>query len=182
MQLYIGTKRVLAKEMTRQEYNDYRGWEMPIDEIGSDKGYLVEYPESHSVNHIAHRGYISWSPAMEFEKAYRSTEGLTYGLALEALKAGDIVARRGWNGKTMFIFMRPEASIPVGAINDIASLPRAMKDQIYKKYGSETKYSSGEPIHIKFTPYLCMKAADDTIVNGWLASQTDMLAEDWHIL
>ena len=35
---------------------------------------------------------------------------------------------------------------------------------------------------IKFTAYLCMKAADGTVVNGWLASQTDMLASDWMIV
>ncbi|WP_262482542.1 DUF2829 domain-containing protein [Bacteroides neonati] len=34
---------------------------------------------------------------------------------------------------------------------------------------------------VKFTAYLCMKAADGTIVNGWLASQSDMLANDWMI-
>lgn len=35
---------------------------------------------------------------------------------------------------------------------------------------------------IKFDAYLCMKAADNTIVNGWLASQSDMLADDWVII
>jgi hypothetical protein len=35
---------------------------------------------------------------------------------------------------------------------------------------------------VNFTAYLCMKAADGTIVNGWLASQTDMLAEDWQVV
>lgn len=39
-----------------------------------------------------------------------------------------------------------------------------------------------EDVPVKFTAYLCMKAADGSIVNGWLASQTDMLAEDWTIL
>lgn len=43
-------------------------------------------------------------------------------------------------------------------------------------------YGDSEIDKIKFTAYLCMKAADDTVVNGWLASQTDMLANDWVIV
>ena len=34
---------------------------------------------------------------------------------------------------------------------------------------------------VKFTAYICMKAADGTIINGWLASPSDMLANDWMI-
>lgn len=48
-------------------------------------------------------GYVSWSPKEVFEKAYRSVEGLTFGLALEALKKGFKVAREGWNGRGMYI-------------------------------------------------------------------------------
>lgn len=66
---YVGTKIVLAKPMTRQEYNDYRGWKLPENENGNDAGYLVEYPEGIS-NHAEHRGYISWSPAGQFDMAY----------------------------------------------------------------------------------------------------------------
>lgn len=66
---YVGTKIVLAKPMTRQEYNDYRGWKLPENENGNDAGYLVEYPEGIS-NHAEHRGYISWSPASQFDMAY----------------------------------------------------------------------------------------------------------------
>ena len=43
-------------------------------------------------------------------------------------------------------------------------------------------YGDSEIDKIKFTAYLCMKAADGTVVNGWLASQTDMLANDWMIV
>lgn len=35
---------------------------------------------------------------------------------------------------------------------------------------------------IKFCSYLCMKDANDNIVNGWLASQSDMLADDWMVV
>lgn len=61
-------------------------------------------------------------------------------------------------------------------VNKVKSLPDAVKKWVASKYGDS------ETDKIKFTAYLCMKAADDTIVNGWLASQTDMLATDWMIV
>lgn len=70
MAAYIGTKLVNAKPMTRQEYNDFRGWELPKDEDGSDKGYLVEYIDGGKANTAEYVGYVSWSPADVFERAY----------------------------------------------------------------------------------------------------------------
>lgn len=62
--------------MTRQEYNDYRGWELPADEDGSDEGYLVEYVGGGQPNMPdKHKGYISWSPRDVFESSYQSQLG-----------------------------------------------------------------------------------------------------------
>lgn len=69
IQSYVGTKLVKGQAMNRQEYNDYRGWALPADENGADAGYLVEYLDGGQPNHPAHAGYISWSPAEQFEKA-----------------------------------------------------------------------------------------------------------------
>ena len=60
MKKYIGTKLVQAKPMTRGEYNNYRGWQIPKNENPKDEGYLVEYSDS----------YVSWSPKEIFEKTY----------------------------------------------------------------------------------------------------------------
>jgi len=106
-------------------------------------------------------------------------KGLTYGEALEAAKEGKLISREGWNGKGMFVFMRPADDLPINILLGAKSLPRKLKDYFEKKH---------QPIipenipKISFTAYLCMKAADDTIVNGWLASQTDMLSNDWCVL
>lgn len=101
----------------------------------------------------------------------------TFGQALESLKRGHLVARKGWNGKGMFIFMRPEDSLPTNMIvNQVKLLPESFKRWVANNHGDS------ETDRIKFTAYLCMKAADGTIVNGWLASQTDMLANDWVIV
>lgn len=101
------------------------------------------------------------------------TTGLTFGAAIEAIKQGKLAARDGWNGKGMFVFMRPEDILDIDmVINRVKSLPVSVKEY----------FRSQQQATVKFTAYLCMKAADNTIVNGWLASQTDMLAEDWCIL
>lgn len=69
-QRYIGTKIITAIAMTRLAYNEYRGWDLPADENGSDEGYLVEYQDGGKPNHPGHVGYISWSPKEQFEAAY----------------------------------------------------------------------------------------------------------------
>ncbi|RHJ76384.1 hypothetical protein [Parabacteroides sp. AM08-6] len=71
---YIGTKEINAIPMNRQEYNDFRGWELPADENGSDEGYLVEYVDGGKANTPQYAGYVSWSPKDVFERAYKSIE------------------------------------------------------------------------------------------------------------
>lgn len=70
MQRYVCHKEVLARPMSRQEYNDYRGWELPADENGADEGFLVEYLDGGQANHPDHAGYISWSPKAVFVRGY----------------------------------------------------------------------------------------------------------------
>lgn len=108
----------------------------------------------------------------------------TFGQALESVKQGRLVTRKGWNGKGMYIFMRPADELHIGFVaKDIKSLPQSVKDYYHQDCVDE----NGKPLElakddvVKFTAYLCMKAADGTIINGWLASQTDMLSEDWII-
>lgn len=108
----------------------------------------------------------------------------TFGQALMSIKRGDLVTRKGWNGKGMFIFMRPADELHVGFVaKEIKSLPQKVKDYYYQ----DCIDGNGNPIDlaksdvVKFTEYICMKAADGSIVNGWLASQSDMLANDWMI-
>jgi hypothetical protein len=156
---YIGVKEIKAKPMTRQEYNDDRGWELPVDENGSDEGYLVEYIDGGQTNHPEHDGYISWSPAGVFDQAYRPVSGMTFGLAIEAMKKGHKVCRKGWNGKGMFLFIGDDIEFHTKAdLSDFQETAFGMCDSII------------------------MKTADDCFVIGWLASQTDMLAEDWMIV
>lgn len=110
---------------------------------------------------------------------------MNFGQAIELVKQGKLVKRTGWNGKGMFIFQRPADELHVSFVaKDIKSLPQSVKDYYYQdcidKDGNPIKLEKDDVV--KFTAYLCLKAADGSIVNGWLASQTDMLAEDWTIV
>lgn len=160
MNQYIGTKRVLARPMNRQAYNDYRGWTLPENENGADEGMLVEYLDGGQANDPRHKGYIYWwSPLDVFNRAYRQTTGMTFGEAIEALKAGLSVARAGWNGKGMWLLL-------IQGSNDIAKL-----------HG----YGFGEMLNEPtFRDAIFMKTVDNQLV-PWTASQTDVLAEDWAI-
>lgn len=92
---------------------------------------------------------------------------MNFGLALEALKQGKVIARQGWNGKGMFLFLLPAGRIPKAAIHD----PKLR--EILENNGSD---------HFEALGSIRMKTADDKILTGWLASQTDLLAEDWEVL
>ena len=155
---YIGTKVIHALPMTRQAYNDYRGWQLPDNEDGSDDGYLVEYVDGGKANDPRHAGYISWSPKDVFERAYCEVgQGLSFGDALKALKAGQRVARAGWNGKGMWLWI-PEP------LDEFCTKVFVCGDDAFEA-----------------APWIGMKTADNKFV-PWLASQTDVLAEDWEVL
>ena len=64
-------KEVNAKPMNLGEYNELRGWNIPVDENPEKEGYLVEYIDSDDKNHPDFEHYISWSPKSAFESGYK---------------------------------------------------------------------------------------------------------------
>ena len=152
MNRFIGVKEINAKPMTRQAYNDLRNWQLPADEDGSDEGYLVEYLDGGKANHPDFAGYISWSPKDVFHRAYRLTVSMNFGLAIEAIKQGKKVSRSGWNGKGLWL----ELQVPDA--HSKMTLP-----YIFMSYPEDAKTTPGARV-------------------PWLASQTDVLAEDWEIV
>ena len=161
----IGTKAVNAKPMTRQEYNDFRGWQLPENENGADEGYLVEYQDGEP-NTAEYQGYVSWSPKAQFDNAYQDvTKGVSFGHAIELLKGGHRVARAGWNGKGMFL------SLVKGRDTDYR-----VNSEVF---GTGNDGNSQDQLPVLDAIY--MKTADNKLV-PWLASQTDVLAEDWQIV
>lgn len=92
-------------------------------------------------------------------------EGATFdfGTAVEALKQGARVARSGWNGKGMFLYYVPENKYPASR-NEHGTMIGVFKDDM-----------------VPYGAYIAMKTAQNNVV-PWLASQTDVLAEDWQIV
>ncbi len=77
---------------------------------------------------------------------------MNFGKAIEALKQNKRIARQGWNGKGMWL-------------------------RIVVPGGDSKEFDMG----MENLPYIEMKTADNKLV-PWLASQTDVLAEDWVIV
>jgi hypothetical protein len=96
--------------------------------------------------------YRSWSPKAAFEDAYRECSAMTFGLALEALKKGLKVQRAGWNGKGLWL----ELQVPDA--HSKMTLP-----YVFLNYPADAQNTPGARV-------------------PWLASQTDVLAEDWTIV
>ena len=104
--------------------------------------------------------YVTGAQSMEVLQ--EGCEG-TFGQAVGSLKRGFKVARKGWNGKGMWLWLKQETMVKSEWCHDMAL--KAIADQ------------NGGEIHALGT--ICMKTADNKILTGWLASQTDMLSEDW---
>lgn len=165
MQEYYGTKRILAKPMTQHAYSVYIGAVQATEEPDdSAPGYLVEYPGSPSGSHPDHENYISWSPKAVFEEAYKPSTAMAFGHAVEALKAGHKVSRAGWNGKGMFLYMEEQTT-------SNAAMERHL--------GLKEHFSHGGVI-IKRAHIMMLTAQNDVV--PWLASQSDILANDWCIV
>jgi len=97
-------------------------------------------------------------------------ENLNFGDAIKALKEGKKVTRKGWNGKGMFLWLKPETTIKSDWVKD-----PMLKDLVDENGGEILGLGT-----------ICMYTHDSTgrkaILTGWLASQSDMLSEDWMII
>lgn len=155
MNKFIGVKMVEAVPMTAVEAFN-KGYRIPSDLNDDTQGYEVTYPD----------GYKSWCPKDVFEEANRPIADMTFGFAIEALKKGLKVARKGWNGKGMYLWLKPAVTIKSDWCKD------SMLKEIVDANGGE----------VEALGTICMKTADNRILTGWLASQTDVLSEDWVII
>ena len=99
-------------------------------------------------------------------------KNLNFGQAIEAAKQGKRIARAGWNGKGMFVFLNKGS-------HDFAEYQDTLNEIENIKVGL---FENGDKGTVTRLPNLNMKAATGSTVTGWLASQTDILSEDWEIL
>ena len=156
---YIGTKIIHAEPAYRYWMENGEKVIVAHDEdkpqcikdaTACEDGYKVVY---------APDGYESWSPKDVFEEAYRPTDGMNFGLALEAAKKGAKIVRRGWNGNGMYVFLAEVI-----------------------EFHTDADLSEFEDQDVEVGDVLVMRTAKGTFQPGWLASQTDMLADDWYIV
>lgn len=83
---------------------------------------------------------------------------MDFAWALQQIKEGKRVARFGWNGKGMFVFLVPGSTFAVNRPPLLGIYP--------------------EGTVINYRSHIDMKTADGSVV-PWVASQTDILADDW---
>lgn len=158
MKQYIGTKWVSAEPAWRVTTEDGRAF---ILEKSSNEDFAGTIEDGYKV--VDSYGYESWSPKEVFEQAYRPAVGLNFGLALEAVKRGKRAARYGWNGKGMYIFLAPGESVDFYTHADMSEL-------------------AAQPQPPEVGDMLVLRTAQANLQPGWLATQSDMLSDDWHIL
>jgi hypothetical protein len=98
------------------------------------------------------------------------SNGLDFGSALAELRAGHKVSRLGWNGKGMYLWLKPETTVKADICHD----------PILKGIATE---NGGEILALGT---ICMYTQDSSgrkaVLTGWLASQSDMLSSDWHVM
>lgn len=160
----IRTNIVDAAPMTRGEYNKYRGVENAPNENPEEEGYILFYRKG------TPQEYVSWCPKEESDRVSRPADVMTFGDAIEALRQGFKVARKGWNGKGMFLWLKEAVIIESSWC----------KDKVLKRIIDE---AGGAVLGLGT---ICMFTNDSEghrdVLTGWLASQTDMLAYDWFVV
>lgn len=94
---------------------------------------------------------------------------MRFGEALAHARKGRKIARRGWNGKGMYVYLKPGRIIPLEMWQ--VTMPSEKPTEEEKKKG-----------YVVVNPHLDMMNAQGERTIGWLASQTDMLIDDWYLV
>ena len=127
----------------------------------------VDFDELFTISNILQD---DWEVLNPDELPYELTSTYTFGEAIRFLKQGKRVARKGWNGKGMFLWLKPETIIQSDWCKD-------------EKLKTLVDSNGGEILGLVT---ICMFTHDSTgrnaILTGWLASQSDMLSNDWIVV
>lgn len=148
MEQYVGTEIIEAEVMSRGDYNKYRGWDIPENENPEDVGYLVSYPGN----------YETWLLASVFDEIYHYANKMTFGQAIDLVKLGYKVKRKGWNGQNQYIQLATNIS--------------------YKTRQGDIVNCEHECFGNKAVAFV----GSQGVQLGWCASQADLLSEDWEIV
>lgn len=111
-------------------------------------------------------------------KAPRPANSLNFGQAIEGLKQGKKAFRAGWNGKGMSIYLNYGS---VDVTDDKSAFGKEhWRDHLIDGINPNL-FNNGAEGTVTRLPNINMQTATGSTVTGWLASQTDMLAEDWNL-
>lgn len=147
-----------ARPVTEEEINGNIDSRISISQADLDNGSpkAGDMIARNPLNHVD-----QWLIAKDYFVVNFSDVKHDFGWAIQQLKLGKKVARSGWNGKGMFIFLVQGSRFEVNRPPLLGIYP--------------------EGTVIDYQPHIDMKTADNTVV-PWLASQSDVLAEDWEIV
>ena len=96
---------------------------------------------------------------------------MSFGMAVEALKFGLVIRRKGWNGKNIYVFKQVPATINMDVVPKMQSIPESAKVLI-----RETAE------HIDYTSQCLIYNTKTGRADSWVPSISDIFAEDWEIV
>ena len=158
MKQYFKTEIVQAEPARRYWMED--GLKIVVadsEEVPEDVKNAVACESGYRV--LGEDGCMSWVHKEIFEMTHHETAGMSFGAAIEAAKKGMRIARAGWNGKNQYV-----------------------------ELGCDFTYTAPGDIPVRSVQHLDIGSQALVFVGtrgrqvGWLASQSDMLADDWMIV
>ena len=160
MNKYIRLNEVDAEPMTFGEFKEKhpKSGGANVERDPADEGYVITYRKGEP------NEYVSWCPKAEFDAVSRLVDGMTFGMAIEMMKRGKKVARKGWNGEGQFVRFEEVC------VSHTGEMPTNFNELI------------GEVNTCFVFHYKNRHTGETGIQVGWLASQGDMKAEDWEVV
>lgn len=121
---------------------------------------IARNPKNHNDQWLVAEEYFNDNLELHVESEYvEDPEAVTFGIAIKALKSGKRIARKGWNGKGMFIYYVPANTYEANSLHAA------------NYFGNKVPYRA----------YMALVTAQDDVA-AWSPSGSDALAEDWEIL
>lgn len=157
---------------TKVIVDNHAGFHIAVDHV--ENGKLVRTdrtnPNQPHYDTIIHSGkYV-----VVREEHDGAKSPMSFGMAIEEMKRGNKVARAGWNGKGMWLIL-------------VEGTPNAVLHEgtPYYKHLSDCA-PEGAAISCEILPHIDMWTINASgrraMLPGWVASQSDVLAEDWVIV
>lgn len=154
------------------EWAGFWKWEDNSIKMHCKDGRVLDIRETDNVDYTLN--FIvrdEWEIVGEAEVTNLNIQTFTFGEAIRRLKAGQKVARKGWNGKGMYLYLVHGTTVDKENLRNEASLHLPNDEMAMHGTGVA-----------EFLPHIDMRTANGDVCIGWLASQTDMLSEDWVIV